>query len=207
MTDEQWRTLLIPYGQAVQELIIKFQNIVAEYNTLGKYSPIEQVTGRLKTVESIKDKMARQHIAENELTDRMNDIAGVRLICRFVEDIDYVVELVRSREDMEVMEETNYVGHKKESGYRSYHMVINYPIYTALGRKNILAEIQIRTMAMNFWATIEHSLSYKYAYKVPEDVTLRLQRASDAAFDMDKEMSSIRNEILSSPDKMLSNHT
>lgn len=196
MNDQEWRDFLIPYGQAVHELIVKFQNIMVEYKTQGLYSPIEEVTGRLKTIESIKDKMVRQEISEEELEDRMNDIAGVRMICRFVEDIDTVVELVRRRKDMEIMEETNYIAHKKESGYRSYHIVISYPVYTVWGVKNVMAEIQIRTLAMNFWSTIEHSLSYKYKGKLPPDVTDRLKRASEAAFDMDKEMSSIREEIL-----------
>ena len=187
---------MIPYSQAVQELIVKFQNIISEYRSLDRYSPVEQVSGRVKSVESIQDKMHRQEISEDELEDRMTDIAGIRIICRFVEDIDTVVEMVRMRKDMEVLEETNYIAHKKPSGYRSYHIIVSYPVYTVWGAKPIKAEIQIRTLGMNFWSTIEHSLSYKYKGQLPEDVLTRLKRASEAAFDMDQEMSSIRDEIV-----------
>jgi len=196
MTEKEWQSFCIPYEQTMQELIVKFQNMISEYQSLGLYSPVEQVTGRVKSFDSVTEKMKRMEITEADLEDRMTDIAGIRLICRFVEDIDTVVKIVRGRKDMEVIEETNYIDHQKESGYRSYHMIISYPVYTVFGRKNVKAEIQIRTLGMNFWCTIEHSLSYKYKGKVPKDVTERLQRASEAAFDMDKEMSSIRDEIM-----------
>lgn len=196
MEQNEWNTFLIPYNQAVRELIVKFESIISEYKSLDKYSPVEQVTGRVKSIDSIKAKMERQQITEDDLPDRMSDIAGVRIICRFVEDIDTVVEMIRGRKDMEVLEETNYIDHKKESGYRSYHIVASYPVYTVWGMNQVKAEIQIRTLGMNFWSTIEHSLSYKYQGRLPEDVILRLKRASEAAFDMDKEMSSIRDEII-----------
>lgn len=196
MEYREWSNFLIPYSQAVQELIVKFENIISEYRSLDRYSPVEQVSGRVKSVESILDKMRRQDISLEDLEDRMTDIAGIRIICRFVEDIDTVVEMIRKRKDMEVIEETNYIAHKKASGYRSYHMIVSYPVYTVWGDKHIKAEIQIRTLGMNFWSTIEHSLSYKYKGKLPEDVLKRLQRASEAAFEMDQEMSSIRDEIV-----------
>ena len=196
MEYREWSNFLIPYSQAVQELIVKFENIISEYRSLDRYSPVEQVSGRVKSVESILDKMRRQDISLEDLEDRMTDIAGIRIICRFVEDIDTGVEMIRKRKDMEVIEETNYIAHKKASGYRSYHMIVSYPVYTVWGDKHIKAEIQIRTLGMNFWSTIEHSLSYKYKGKLPEDVLKRLQRASEAAFEMDQEMSSIRDEIV-----------
>lgn len=150
MEYREWSNFLIPYSQAVQELIVKFENIISEYRSLDRYSPVEQVSGRVKSVESILDKMRRQDISLEDLEDRMTDIAGIRIICRFVEDIDTVVEMIRKRKDMEVIEETNYIAHKKASGYRSYHMIVSYPVYTVWGDKHIKAEIQIRTLGMNF---------------------------------------------------------
>ena len=194
--EKEWDSFLLPYNQAVQELIVKFENMLLEYRLTGKYSPIEQVQGRVKTVESIQDKMIKNNIDIDNLEDRMSDIAGIRIICQFVEDIDTVVQLIRERQDMEITEETNYVDHKKESGYRSYHIIINYPVFTVSGTKVVRCEIQIRTLGMNFWSTIEHSLSYKYKGMLPADVTLRLKNASEAAFEMDKEMSAIRSEIV-----------
>ena len=125
----------------------------------------------------------------------MQDLAGLRIMCQFVDDIEVVVDLLRKRNDFEIVEERNYISHKKASGYRSYHVVIRYPVQTITGEKKILVEIQIRTLAMNFWATIEHSLSYKYDGMIPEDIQIRLQRAAEAAFRLDEEMSLIRDEI------------
>jgi putative GTP pyrophosphokinase len=97
---------------------------------------------------------------------------------------------------MSVIYEKDYITNYKESGYRSYHIIVEYPVQTSLGQKNVLAELQIRTLAMNFWATIEHSLSYKYKERLPEQVKLRLQKAAEAANALDQEMSSIRKEIM-----------
>jgi putative GTP pyrophosphokinase len=97
---------------------------------------------------------------------------------------------------MSLVYEKDYIRNKKPSGYRSYHIIVEYPVQTALGMKRVLAEIQIRTLAMNFWATIEHSLNYKYKEELPEDVRNRLSRAAEAAYVLDQEMSSIRDEIM-----------
>ena len=118
-------------------------------------------------------------------------------MCQFVQDIFRMVELIRERKDMSVVYEKDYITNYKESGYRSYHVIIEYPVQTALGFKRVLAEIQIRTLAMNFWATIEHSLRYKYKEQLPDDVKVRLQKAAEAAYQLDQEMSSIRMEIMS----------
>ncbi len=116
-------------------------------------------------------------------------------MCQFVDDIATVTELIRQRKDMRVVEERDYITHNKPSGYRSYHMIVEYPVETIQGKKVVLAEIQIRTLAMNFWASIEHSLNYKYKGMFPEEIKNRLQSAAEAAFRLDEEMSSIRSEI------------
>lgn len=196
MEIQQWRKILIPYQQAVQELKIKFESIVLENRMLGEYSPIEYVTGRVKKISSILQKAQNKNISINSIEDEIDDIAGIRILCQFVEDIDKVVELIRSREDMKIKKEKNYVTNMKNSGYRSYHITVYYNVHTALGAKKIQAEIQIRTLAMNFWATIEHSLKYKYERNIPFEVRERLISAAEAAFKLDKEMSIIRNEIM-----------
>jgi putative GTP pyrophosphokinase len=126
----------------------------------------------------------------------MEDIAGIRIMCQFVEDIYTLVELIKNRSDMNVVYEKDYIENFKDSGYRSYHVIIKYPINSIAGSKEILCEIQIRTLAMNFWATIEHSLKYKYEHYIPENVAVRLRRAADAAFLLDQEMSEIREDIM-----------
>lgn len=195
MTRIKWNDFLIPYSQTVDELKLKFRNLRKEFLEKNEHSPIEFVTGRVKTVDSIKEKMRRRYITEDLLEQDMQDIAGIRIQCQFVEDIYDVAKLLHSREDMQVIEERDYIANSKPSGYRSYHVVIEYPIQTAKGQKKIIAEIQIRTLAMNFWSTIEHSLNYKYRGDFPEEINERLKRAAEASFMLDEEMSKIRGEI------------
>lgn len=116
-------------------------------------------------------------------------------MCQFVEDIYEVAEILKQRHDFKVLLIRDYIKNHKPSGYRSYHMVIEYPVQRAYGETIVIVEVQIRTLAMNFWATIEHSLNYKYDGEYPEETLLRLQRASEAAFLLDGEMSEIREEI------------
>ncbi|NMD71509.1 GTP pyrophosphokinase family protein [Bacillus sp. DNRA2] len=192
---EQWEHFLAPYKQAVEELKVKLRGMRSQFELDGSPSPIEFVTGRVKPIASILDKAIQKQIPLNKLELEMQDIAGLRMMCQFVDDIKTVVKLLRERKDFEIVEERNYISNKKASGYRSYHVVIRYPVQTINGEKKILVEIQIRTLAMNFWATIEHSLNYKYKGQFPKDIQTRLQRAAEAAFRLDEEMSLIRGEI------------
>ncbi|WML49552.1 GTP pyrophosphokinase family protein [Neobacillus sp. PS3-34] len=192
---KHWDQFLAPYKQAVEELKIKLKGMRSQFEMDSSHSPIEFVTGRVKPIASILDKANQKGIPLDKLESEMQDIAGLRMMCQFVDDIHTVVALLRTRNDLEVIEERDYISHKKMSGYRSYHVVIRYPVQTINGEKKILAEIQIRTLAMNFWATIEHSLNYKYKGAFPKDIQMRLQRAAEAAFRLDEEMSLIRGEI------------
>ncbi|MCI1857167.1 MAG: GTP pyrophosphokinase family protein [Sporolactobacillus sp.] len=191
----EWAVFLAPYKQAVDELKIKLRGYREMFEVSGENSPIEFVTGRVKPVPSIMEKARRKGIPIDQLNTQMQDLAGVRVMCQFVDDIAKVVRLIRNRTDMTVVEERDYINEKKKSGYRSYHVVVQYPVQTAAGEKKILVEIQVRTLAMNFWATIEHSLNYKYKGNIPADVKFRLLRAAEAAFRLDEEMSQIREEI------------
>ncbi|WP_025026652.1 GTP pyrophosphokinase [Caldalkalibacillus mannanilyticus] len=195
MTDKSWQKKLIPFHQAVEELKIKFRGVRDEFVSMGVHSPIEFVMGRVKPVPSIVQKAARKEIPTEEIMYKMKDIAGVRIMCQFVDDIYAVVKLIKHRSDLRVLGEKDYVHQQKVSGYRSYHLVIEYPIQSVSGTRNILVEIQIRTLSMNFWATIEHSLNYKYGGEIPLLVQKRLQRAAEAAFLLDEEMSKIKEEI------------
>lgn len=194
----QWDVFLSPYHQAVEELKIKLKGMRKQYNIAGTNSPIEFVTGRVKPLASIYDKSREKGIPfepSDQLAREMQDIAGLRIMCQFVDDISTVVNLIRQRSDLKIIEEKDYITNKKPSGYRSYHIIVEYPVETIDGRKTVIAEIQIRTLAMNFWASIEHSLNYKYKGDFPENIKVRLQNASEAAFRLDEEMSSIRSEI------------
>lgn len=194
----EWNQFLLPYQQAVEELKIKFKSIRKEYRDMSKYSPIEFVTGRVKKISSIIEKCERRNISIDEIEDVMEDIAGIRIMCQFKDDIYNVVDLIRDRDgkDLEIFYEKDYVSDPKESGYKSYHIIIKYSVQTAFGEKNILAELQIRTLAMNFWATIEHSLNYKYKENIPKKVRKRLMSTAKAVTILDDEMCDIRDEII-----------
>ncbi len=196
METRLWREMLMPYYEAVDEICMKFEHISEERRVAGKYSPIESVHGRVKRISSILEKAQKKSIEIDNIEEEIQDIAGIRIICQFVEDIHAVVEIIRNRKDMTILEERDYVTHSKESGYRSYHIIVEYEVHMYDGSKKIKVEIQVRTLAMNFWGTIEHSLQYKYRQQMPEHISKRLHAAADAIIMLDKEMSSVRGEIM-----------
>jgi len=194
MEIQLWREILNPYELAVKEVMTKFNHLIKEHRDRGLYCPIEQVDGRVKTISSILDKCQKKKIDLKDIEEKIYDLAGIRIICQFVEDIDKVVEIIRNRKDMEILQERDYIREMKSSGYRSYHMIICYTVDTLKGPKRLQMEVQIRTMAMNFWATVEHSLQYKYKRNIPDHIKERLHNAADAIITLDNEMSTVRRD-------------
>lgn len=194
----RWREFLMPYEVAVDELKNKFKAIRNEYRRNNEYSPIEFVVGRVKQIPSIIEKAQNLGLREDEV-HKIDDIGGVRIICQFEDDIYAVAGMIRAREgmDLEIILEKDYIKEEKASGYRSYHMIVRYPVFTIRGVQLVLIEIQIRTMAMNFWATVEHSLRYKYKEALPEQIASKLKTSAQAVYSIDKEMQEIRDEIIS----------
>lgn len=196
MDGRDWGKFLLPYQQAVEELKVKLKSLRSELKARDEYAPIEFVTGRVKRISSILEKARKLSVPLDRIEMGIEDIAGIRIMCQFVDDIYRVADLIRQRKDLVLVYEKDYITNYKESGYRSYHLIVEYPVQTSLGSKPVLAEIQIRTLGMNFWATIEHSLNYKYKDQLPEHVKERLRKAAEAATRLDLEMSSIRQEIV-----------
>ena len=135
--------------------------------------------------------MGKNQIPFDQLEERISDIAGIRVICQFVEDIDRVVEMIRNRKDMEIMEETNYVAHKKSSGYRSYHIVLEVPMNDVTVR----AEIQLRTVAMDCWASLEHQIRYKKNIPNINIIHKELKKCSDDLMSADITMEQIKHAV------------
>ncbi|GAA4716768.1 GTP pyrophosphokinase family protein [Brevibacillus fulvus] len=191
-----WELYLLPYEQAVQEIKVKLKNIRNELRKRKEHAPIEFVTVRVKSISSIYAKANRlQFPIDENIAWEIRDIAGVRVICQFLDDINAVVQMIRERNDMRIYQEKDYVSKPKESGYRGYHLTVEYPLITARGQVTIPVEIQIRTLGMNFWATIEHSLNYKYEGIIPSNIRQRLIEAAKASYTLDSEMNNIRDEI------------
>ena len=176
MEIQLWRSILCPYELAVRELIVKFEHIISEHRENDLYSPIEQVSGRVKSVSSILEKMQRKHIPMERMEEEVEDIAGIRIICQFEEDIETVASLIQNRSDITIKSEKNYLKHVKQSGYRSLHLISYYTVETLNGPRKLQAEIHKGDM--------------------PPHVAERLTNAADAIILLDQEMSSVRNEIM-----------
>ena len=195
MANKDWKTFMVPYEQAVEELKVKLRGIRTEYRRKNEYSPIEFITGRVKEISSMLEKANKFEIPHDRLALELEDIAGIRIMCQFEDDISAVVQLLRRRSDMQILYEKDYITNVKPSGYRSYHMIIEYPVNMAEKVYKIIAEIQIRTLAMNFWAVTEHSLNYKYKQSIPEKIRVKLKEAAESAYQLDKTMLDIKDEI------------
>lgn len=195
MTHIEWEKLLQPYVQAVDELKVKLRGMRTEFELAGVKTLVEFVTGRVKAIPNIEEKAVRRHIDLERLEQDMEDLAGVRIMTQFTEDIYKIVDLLRQRKDMVILEERDYVTNAKPSGYRSYHIVIEYPVQTITGEKKILAEIQVRTMQMNVWATIEHAINYKYDGEYTEEMTEKLREVAELSIRVDELFSELHNGL------------
>ena len=142
----------------------------------------------MKSVSSILEKMQRKGIVPEEMEEQVEDIAGIRIICQFVEDIEKVADLIQKRSDIEIKSEKDYIRHMKDSGYRSYHLIVYYTVETMNGPKRIQVEIQIRTMAMDFWASLEHELHYKLSEEIPDGVAEELAQCAGIIAETDRRM-------------------
>lgn len=197
---------LAPYEQAVDELKLKLKGIKYGFLKSGRYSPIEFVVGRVKKVDSLIKKAQERGIDFHQDTWQMRvareitDIAGLRVVCRYIDDVREVQQLLQEREDIEVHDIKDYIATPKESGYRSIHMIVSYTVYHGSEKITLFCEIQIRTLGMNFWATNEHELRYKYAGNIPENVLQQLHEASVITHQLDVLMNSLRQEILTPPE-------
>jgi len=194
-TEFDWDDFLMPYKQAVEELSLKFTLLRDEYISRGEYSPIHYISKRVKSVNSIMEKMHTKGFSYDEIAYKMADICGVRLVTQFEEDIELLVKLIATRSDMKILETKDYFKSPKPSGYKSVHLIIEYDVNTIRGVESIIGEIQLRTLAMDFWATIEHSLNYKYKDDMPHELKDRLVAAAETVHALDHEMGTIRDEI------------
>lgn len=193
---------LAPYEQAVDELKLKLKGIKYGFVKTGRYSPIEFVVGRVKKVDSLIKKAREKGIDfhletwQDEVSREITDIAGLRIVCRYIDDVREVQQLLQEREDIIVHDIKDYIASPKDSGYRSIHMIVSYTVYHGSEKKTLFCEIQIRTLGMNFWATNEHELRYKYAGNMPENVLQQLNEASVITHQLDILMNNLRQEIL-----------
>lgn len=192
---KDWKSFLLPYELAVGGFIIKFEAIKKEYILRGERSPIEIVSGRVKSIASIFEKAERLNVSISQIPEEIYDIAGIRITCKYLEDVYKVYDLLCSRKDTEIFLVKDYVKNPKPSGYRSLHIIAKYNVETIDGQIPINIEFQIRTHAMHLWASVEHSLKYKYYHNIPENIKERLVNASLISSKLDEELSLIKEAI------------
>ena len=190
-----YKELRMMYACALKEVRTKFEVLDVEFNVRYSRNPINAIHTRLKSNQSILEKMQRKEIPPEELEQQVEDIAGIRIICQFVEDIERVAQIISSRSDIEIKSEKDYIKHMKDSGYRSYHLIVFYTVQTLNGPKKLQVEIQIRTMAMDFWASLEHQIRYKNDVVVQPEIVEMLSACADRIAETDWEMMQLRDQI------------
>ncbi|HNZ50274.1 MAG TPA: GTP pyrophosphokinase family protein [Bacilli bacterium] len=190
-----WQSFLLPYELAVGGFIIKLEAMRKEFLFKKVNNPIEIVSGRVKSVSSILEKAERLNIDFNHIPEGIYDIAGIRVTCKYIEDVYTVADLLKSRKDIDIFLIKDYIKEPKASGYRSLHLIAKYNVETVDGRMPINIEFQIRTHAMHLWASIEHTLKYKYYRHIPEEIQERLIQASIICASLDDEMTRIKSTM------------
>lgn len=190
-----WDRFLQPYELAVEGFILKFEGIKKQYQLNGLYCPIEIVSGRVKSIDSILDKAKRMNVPFEKIDEALYDIGGVRITCKYIDDVYVICDLIKARKDIRVIEVRDYIKNMKASGYRSLHILAEYNVETISGQVPVKLEFQIRTHAMHFWASIEHSLKYKYQKNIPLDLKERLYHVAITGAKLDDEMTTLHHLI------------
>jgi len=195
---DSWKTVMFLYNAALKEVGTKLEILNDEFQHVHRYNPIEHIKKRIKTPESIVKKLKRQgHESSIEnMVKYINDIAGVRLICSFTSDIYRLAELIGNQSDLKVLSIKDYIRHPKESGYKSYHMLVTVPIFLSDCIIDTKVEIQIRTMAMDFWASLEHKIYYKFEGNAPDYISRDLRECSGIVSMLDAKMLQLNEAIL-----------
>lgn len=193
-----WQNIMFLYNAAIKEVRTKLDIMNDEFQYIHQYNPIEYIKSRIKTPESIVNKLKRNGYESTiqNMVDHVNDIAGIRVVCSFTSDIYRLAEMIGRQREFNILYIKDYIKHPKESGYRSYHMHITVPIQTTKGVVPTKVEIQIRTMAMDFWASLEHKIYYKFEGDAPDYISHDLQACATIVANLDEKMLSLNEAIM-----------
>lgn len=185
------------YKFALDEITTKVNILQEEFRLTHESSPIEHVNTRVKSPESLFKKVAKQKVGLSlqEIKENIRDIAGIRIICSFVSDIYRVFDMIKRQTDIEIVEVKDYIKQPKPNGYQSLHVIMKVPVFMSDRMEKVYVEMQIRTIAMDFWASLEHKIYYKYNKQVPSYLTDELHEAAIAASQLDQKMERLNNEV------------
>lgn len=195
---DSWETMMFLYNSALKEVGTKLEILNDEFVHIHNYNPIEYIKSRIKTPESIVKKLKKggyESTIENMVT-YVKDIAGIRIVCSFTSDIYKLAEMIGRQNDLTVISVKDYMKHPKESGYKSYHMIVSVPIFLSNKVVDTKVEIQIRTIAMDFWASLEHKIYYKFEGNAPEYISRDLRECAEIVSNLDAKMLSLNQAIL-----------
>lgn len=193
----EFKKLMLLYSSAIKEINTKIEILNDEFKLIHQYNPIEYTKSRIKSPESIVGKLKRKgyELSMKSIDEHINDIAGIRIVCSFKSDIYNLADMIVNQNDIKVIKIKDYIKNSKPNGYRSYHMIVQIPIFLTDKVENVKVEIQIRTIAMDFWASLEHKIYYKFDGNAPEHITSDLNECANIVNTLDEKMLSIHNEI------------
>ena len=185
------------YSAAMKEVQTKLEILDDEFQMKHRRNPIHHIESRLKSIQSIMGKLKRKQfsISMHSAVENLKDIAGIRVICSYVEDVYAVARLLTTQDDVKLLEMRDYIQNPKPNGYRSLHLIVEIPVFLQDGRIMVPVEVQLRTIAMDFWASLEHNLRYKAAGHVPEDICQELHEVGQDIAKLDVKMQSIHDRI------------
>ena len=194
---QKFEELLTMYSCAIQEVNTKLEVLSREMSVRRNRNPIETIKYRIKKPKSIAEKLVRNNfpVTIDSLMENLNDVAGVRVICSFIDDIYTVAEMLTRQDDVHLIAVKDYIKNPKPNGYRSYHMIIEIPVFFSDRKQFMKVEVQIRTIAMDFWASLEHHVKYKKDIENSEEIAQRLKKCADIISETDCEMQDIGREI------------
>ena len=195
---DRWKSTMFLYSSALKSINTKIEILNNEFIQLYDYNPIEHVTSRLKTPQSIVKKLQSKgkEVEIDSMVEHVSDIAGIRIICSFMSDIYPIAEKIAKQADVTVLYVKDYIQNPKDNGYKSYHMVVTVPVYLGDDKIDTKVEIQIRTIAMDFWASLEHKIAYKFEGHGPDDLEEELKACADMVHMLDAKMYSLNQAIL-----------
>ena len=195
---DSWKTVMFLYNSALKEVNTKLEILNDEFKHVHKYNPIEYFKSRIKTAESIVKKLKRYGYEStiDNMVNYVNDIAGIRIVCSFTSDIYRIAEMIGRQNDLTVISVKDYIKNPKENGYKSYHMLVTVPIFLSDRVVDTKVEIQIRTIAMDFWASLEHKIYYKFEGNAPGYISRELRDCADIVSMLDARMLRLNEAII-----------
>ncbi len=194
---DSWETLMFLYNAALKEINTKIDILNDEFQHIYHYTPIEHIKSRIKTPTSIVNKLKKNgyETSVENMVRHVNDIAGIRIICSFTSDIYLIADMITKQSDLKVVSVKDYITHPKVSGYQSYHILVTVPIHLTQGIVDTIVEIQIRTIAQDFWASLEHKIYYKFEGNAPDYIRRELQECANIVSNLDRRMLSLNEKI------------